>query len=247
MKKLALLVFFITIASSNVFSQSFTFTRISPEYVTYTDTNAYEVKAKALLNPVSGSLQIRIIRTVNELSTGWQPLGTSICNYQLCYATTTDTATETYSSGSTDDSIFVYFYCKNFGEPYIPGSGRVRLRAELVSNPSEFIELEFKGNTTETIGINQISSVVREFSLEQNYPNPFNPVTNINFSIPKNEFVSLKVYDILGREVKSLVSQHMTPGQYTVDFDASGLSSGMYYYSIRAGENVSVKKMVLVK
>jgi hypothetical protein len=91
-----------------------------------------------------------------------------------------------------------------------------------------------------------ISSIVKDFS-NQNYPNPFNPVTNIEFAVDKNDFVLLKIYDILGREVKSLVSQNLTAGEYKVDFDAKGLSSGMYYYSLRAGENISVKKMVLVK
>jgi hypothetical protein len=123
----------------------------------------------------------------------------------------------------------------------------MRVRAELVSNPSQFIELDFRINTSQTIGITQINSLAKEFTLGQNYPNPFNPVTNINFSIPKSEFVSLRVYDILGREVKALVSQSLTAGEYEVNFDASGLSSGMYYYSLRAGDNVSVKKMVLVK
>jgi len=247
MKKIFLVLSFLLITYS-VFSQSFTFTRISPAIVTLSDTTANEVKGKALLNPNSGSMQIRIIRTIEDLTLSWDTLGTSICNYVNCFSADADTVTDTYSSGPADDSIWIYFYCRSFYYPYlIPGAGHVRLRAELVSNPSQFIELDFTANTPQTIGITQISAIVKEFSLGQNYPNPFNPVTNINFSIPKNEFVSLRVYDILGREVKALVSQSLTPGEYEVNFDASGLSSGMYYYSLRAGEYVSVKKMVLVK
>ena len=101
--------------------------------------------------------------------------------------------------------------------------------------------------TPTAIGIQQISSIVKEFSLAQNYPNPFNPNTKINFSIPKGDHVSLRVYDMLGREVAVLVNGLLTAGEYQADFNAKGLSSGMYYYSLRSGDYVDVKKMVLVK
>lgn len=97
-------------------------------------------------------------------------------------------------------------------------------------------------------GINQTSNELPSaFSLEQNYPNPFNPVTNIKFSVPKNGLVKLAVYDITGREVAKLVDQSLTPGSYTYGFDASGLSSGIYLYSLTASEFSSVKKMILIK
>jgi hypothetical protein len=85
------------------------------------------------------------------------------------------------------------------------------------------------------------------FSLSQNYPNPFNPSTSIKFSIPEASDVVLKVYDILGSEVAVLVNEKIEAGNYTVNFDASQFASGMYIYSIKAGEfNVS-KKMMLLK
>ncbi|HAX48849.1 MAG TPA: peptidase S8, partial [Bacteroidetes bacterium] len=86
-----------------------------------------------------------------------------------------------------------------------------------------------------------------KFSLHQNYPNPFNPVTNIKFSIPKSGNVSLKVYDILGREVAELVDEFKPQGNYLVDFNASFLSSGVYFYRLETSEFTEVKKMVLVK
>ena len=89
--------------------------------------------------------------------------------------------------------------------------------------------------------------LVSDYSLNQNYPNPFNPVTTIEFSIPKQEFVNLKVYNILGKEVKNLVSNNLQTGKYTVNFDASNLPSGMYFYKITAGNYSSVKKMTLIK
>jgi hypothetical protein len=246
MKKLFLVLSFLAISYS-AFSQSFTFTRSGPETITITDTNAFEGVIYGLLKPNSGTLNIRLIRTIEDLTSGWQPNGTAICNFRSCFPPELDTVIDEYNSGVSDDTVSFHFYCRNQSNHFVQGAGHMRIRAELVSNPSDFIELDFRANTSQTIGINQIGSIVKEFALSQNYPNPFNPVTNINFGIPKSEFVSLRVYDMLGREVKTLVSQNMTPGMYEVNFDASGLSSGMYYYSLRAGENVSVKKMVLVK
>jgi hypothetical protein len=94
---------------------------------------------------------------------------------------------------------------------------------------------------------NNMSEIPKVYSLAQNYPNPFNPVTKINFAIPKQGFVSLKVYDVLGREVSTLVNEIKQAGTYSIDFDASYLSSGVYFYRIEAGEFEDVKRMVVVK
>jgi len=91
------------------------------------------------------------------------------------------------------------------------------------------------------------NSVPVEFSLSQNYPNPFNPSTTINFSIPEQTNVSLKVYDVLGKEVAELVNKEMSTGFYKVNFDASHLSSGIYFYRISAGSFMQTKKMMLVR
>ncbi|MGH2575022.1 MAG: T9SS type A sorting domain-containing protein, partial [Ignavibacteria bacterium] len=127
-----------------------------------------------------------------------------------------------------------------------PGTGTITVVAKRFTNPSENYTQTF-GAIANPIGIKLISSIVKEFSLNQNYPNPFNPTTNISFSIPTKEFVYLRVYDFLGREVKTLINQDLSPGEYEYEFEADNMSSGFYYYSLRAGENVSVKKMVLVK
>lgn len=98
------------------------------------------------------------------------------------------------------------------------------------------------------IGIQPIAGEVPvNYSLQQNYPNPFNPVTNIKFSIPKAGFVKLVIFDVTGREISTLVSQSMKAGNYVVDFDASSLTSGVYFYRIEAGEYRQTKKMVLIK
>jgi hypothetical protein len=89
--------------------------------------------------------------------------------------------------------------------------------------------------------------ITNDYKLYQNYPNPFNPVTRIDFEIPKKGFVSLKVFDILGREVKSLVNENLQQGSFSVDFNAAELSSGIYFYKIETDGYAEVKKMILFK
>ncbi|MBK7379893.1 MAG: CotH kinase family protein [Ignavibacteriales bacterium] len=86
-----------------------------------------------------------------------------------------------------------------------------------------------------------------QYFLSNNYPNPFNPATFINYQIPEKQFVEIKVYDVLGKEVASLVEQELPPGFYTVRFDASQLSSGVYFYRMKAGDFNITKKLLLVK
>jgi hypothetical protein len=93
----------------------------------------------------------------------------------------------------------------------------------------------------------QINEIPSQFILEQNYPNPFNPSTIISFSIPASEFVTLKVYDILGREIATLVNEEKPAGSYEVNFDASALSSGIYFYTLKAGKFTETKKLILMK
>jgi hypothetical protein len=91
------------------------------------------------------------------------------------------------------------------------------------------------------------SNLPTEFSLEQNYPNPFNPMTEIKFGLPEDAHVTLKVYDLLGREVASLVNETLNAGFKSVSFDASNFPSGIYFYKIQAGKFVNVKKMLLLR
>jgi len=86
-----------------------------------------------------------------------------------------------------------------------------------------------------------------EFSLQQNYPNPFNPTTNIRFQIGDYGFVSLKVFDLLGREVATLVSDRMHAGTYDVTFDAAGLASGAYFCRLQAGNRVQTRRLLLLR
>ena len=91
------------------------------------------------------------------------------------------------------------------------------------------------------------SSVLTSFRLLQNFPNPFNPNTKINYSIWQQSFVTLKVYDLLGREVATLVNEEKPAGEYEVDFIGSNLSSGVYFYQLQAGNFIETKKMILLQ
>jgi len=98
------------------------------------------------------------------------------------------------------------------------------------------------------VSVTQISSEVpKQYSLSQNYPNPFNPVTNIKYRIPKSNFVFLKVYDILGKEIQILVNQEQAAGTYEVNWDASKLPSGIYIYKLTTESFTETKKAVLIK
>jgi hypothetical protein len=96
-------------------------------------------------------------------------------------------------------------------------------------------------------GIQNTGSIAGTYSLKQNYPNPFNPATTINFTIPKAGNVKLAVYDMLGKEIQSIVNTNLNKGSYTATFDGSALSSGIYFYRLEAGEYIETKKMNLVK
>ena len=85
-----------------------------------------------------------------------------------------------------------------------------------------------------TVDVKTIDEIPSEFVLKQNYPNPFNPTTTINYSLPQNSFVTLKIYDILGKEIKTLIQQNEAPGNYSVKFNGDGLASGIYIYKIQA-------------
>ena len=91
------------------------------------------------------------------------------------------------------------------------------------------------------------SRIPDSYKLNQNYPNPFNPSTNIEYSIPSESFVELKVYDVLGNEIASLVNEQQQAGVYRADFTANNLSSGIYFYKLQAGNFIETKKMVLLR
>ena len=120
-------------------------------------------------------------------------------------------------------------------------------------NADYFGTAELTDDLTTSINIRQ--KIPEEFELLQNYPNPFNPNTVIKYHLPENSFVSIKIYDVLGKEVAALVNEMKQPGYYEVNFDGRDLSSGVYIYTINTNNLLSnsghtfmqSKKMLLIK
>jgi photosystem II stability/assembly factor-like uncharacterized protein len=108
-------------------------------------------------------------------------------------------------------------------------------------------QIDFNGMCQYSDQIEVFVSGVLTIKLEQNYPNPFNPVTNIGFTISDFGFVSLKIYDILGNEIATLINEEKQPGTYEVEFDANDLTSGIYFYQLKSGNYLETRKMVMLK
>lgn len=132
---------------------------------------------------------------------------------------------------------FVYFYDELPGVSLFDENG--------ASEGNQWLYDSFTFNVS--VGVDDEEAVVKDYKLGQNYPNPFNPSTSIEFAIPQKENVSIKVYDMLGKEVATVVDKEMASGSHDVQFNAENLSSGMYLYTIKAGNFTQTKKMMLLK
>ena len=105
-----------------------------------------------------------------------------------------------------------------------------------------------KPQEEEPLGVKDVGGLIADkFELAQNYPNPFNPTTMIRFSVPEAGLVTLKVFNLLGEEVSTLINRELVSGVYEVDFNAAHLSTGIYFYTINTGNFSATKKMMLIK
>jgi len=123
----------------------------------------------------------------------------------------------------------------------------IKSQTSLVSKTTAIPRFKLQIYTGVSVSNERQSELPKEFHLSQNYPNPFNPSTTINFSLPENSMVELQVFDIQGRLVSTLINEELTAGYHSKVFNASHLASGMYFYRIKAGTYVSVKKLTLIK
>lgn len=154
------------------------------------------------------------------------------------------------------EPIVHYVFCND--AIFFPGSNKTRFAISGItaingiSNEDIYVA-SIDTSLTPLIGIEPISNNIPEiFELYQNYPNPFNPVTKIKFSIPnstsgRNKLTSLKIYDILGKEIAVPVNEILAPGEYEITWDATGLPSGIYFYRFNSGEYKVTKKLILLK
>jgi agmatine deiminase len=170
-----------------------------------------------------------------------------ISSAKVYWRTDTTVAYSQLSMTSAADTFKAYI-------PAQPLSTNVYYYISAISNSSKTVTKPytapsgyFRFTVTNSTAINNEDEIVKEFNLYQNYPNPFNPVTNIRFTIAKSGFTVLKVYDVMGKEVASLVNSKLEAGKYSVNFNASNLSSGIYFYKIVSGDFSDVKKIALIK
>jgi hypothetical protein len=117
------------------------------------------------------------------------------------------------------------------------------VKSNSISNQTHLLYISGQGTTDVKIN----DEVPKEISLGQNYPNPFNPNTKIVYSLSSPTYVSLEVFDALGRSIQKLVEGYSNAGKHEIIFDGKGYSSGVYYYQLRFGKNIITKKMLLIK
>ena len=136
----------------------------------------------------------------------------------------------------------------NHTENIVDATNSYTLRSQWGSiNPAYYNRWDFDNRRPIVTGVREEPGVPVKFELMQNYPNPFNPMTNIGYTIPTQSFVTLKVYNVLGQEVATIVDEMQKPSKYVATFDAKRFASGVYFYRLQAGTFVDTKKFVLLK
>jgi C-terminal processing protease CtpA/Prc len=153
--------------------------------------------------------------------------------------------------------IITYFTALGTFYPDFTNTQRIGIIPDVEVHPTiagvregrdEVLEVALQYNIINSVEDNISNQIhISNLYLHQNYPNPFNSSTSIEFTLPKPEYVKLKVYNILGKEVATLVAKKLNQGNHTYQFDGSNLASGVYYYQLEAGDFMEVKKMILLK
>ncbi|MDZ7625615.1 MAG: T9SS type A sorting domain-containing protein [Ignavibacteriaceae bacterium] len=185
------------------------------------------------------------VRTLENLPSGWE---SSLCFGELCFApfvdsvaTTPDFQTPPVQPGDTlKTSIHV------FTDQVTIGTGYVQIEVGTFRNPGDRFVLDFTATTDPAVSVNE-NNFLNTYYLFQNYPNPFNPSTRINYNVGEPGLVQLKVYNVLGVEVASLVNEFRNSGNYSVDFRAETFSSGVYFYTLSINNFTQTRKMILEK
>jgi hypothetical protein len=248
MKNLIRLIVIFIVLSVKIYSQSIS---VTPHDINLSDTLGTEMIFAIDVTNISDAQQtVYIVRTINELPEGWT---SSLC-FDACFANWLDsivTAPEFNSSplqvGETREVAVHVFPLDN------PGQGNVQVKIGATRDAENFVvDLTAVVNPT---SVDETSYEPGSYKLLQNYPNPFNPSTKIKFTIPaspksspkERTFVELKIYDVLGNEIATLVNEEKSAGEYEVKFSGERLSSGMYFYTLRAGNFAETKKMILLK
>lgn len=253
MKYLFTLIVFLFIASSS-YSQDITFI---PRQTSVTDTMGKELIFYIDVRNISTIPQtLFVVRSINNIPSTWS---SSIC-LDFCFPPHIDSVATTPTFGSNplqpgelrEVSLHVYTSSN------APGQGTLQLKAGTFRNPNQTITVNFTASTFNPTSVDD-DFTTKDFYLAQNFPNPFsakglsasggNPSTLIRWQSPIGGWQTLKVYDILGKEVATLVDEFREAGKYEIEFKSSvsslQLPSGIYFYQLRIGNYVETKKMIL--
>lgn len=185
------------------------------------------------------------VRTVNNLPSGWE---SQLCFGELCFAPFIDSVATTpdFSTPPVQPNDTLKTSIHVFTDQTSIATAFVQIEVGTFRNPEDRFVLDFTATTDPTVSVNDDISL-NSYYLFQNYPNPFNPSTNISYRISEAGKVQLKVYNILGVEVATLVNEYQYSGDHSVDFNAAGLSSGVYLYTISVNNFTQTRKMILEK
>ena len=212
----------------------------------YEPVGTYEIVVEFEVVNISTMEQtIFEVRTINNVPAGWS---SSLCFGELCFApqvdsvaTTPDFLTQPLQPGDTlETSIHVFTDQTSIATAF------VQIEVGTFRNPEDRFILDFKATTDPTVSVNDDINL-NSYHLFQNYPNPFNPSTKINYRISEAGMVQLKVYNILGVEVATLVNEFQYSGDHSVGFSPAGLSSGVYFYTLSVNNFTQTRKMILEK
>ena len=195
------------------------------------------------------------LSTNNGLS--WTPVNNGLPDYVNNYGWITTLAVSPNGAGGNNlfagtDTAGVYFSTNNGTSWASIGMTDIYINAIAVTKTNLFAGTGsgmWRRSLSEITSVREVvdGKLQGSFALKQNYPNPFNPSTTIKYSIPTSEFLTLKIYDVLGNEVATLVNEEKPAGSYEVSFNAAKLSSGIYFYSLQSGSYTQTKKLILTK
>ncbi len=159
-----------------------------------------------------------------------------------------DTLSAAYYS-TPDSGLVAYYKCDDFEDLGVGGDGPDDVRDFSTNgyNADSYDEPIITATCNVVDVTSETSLIPNNFKLDQNFPNPFNPSTKISWQTPVSSWQTLKVYDLLGREVATLINEYKSAGKYEVEFNAASLPSGVYFYKLNAGEFIETKKMILMK
>jgi len=229
------------ISTAIALDTTFQFLHADPEfYLTSGSTKAF---TGMIYNLNSDSLRLAVVRTINDLPADWS---SSICIDSLCLLETVDSTTA-FMMGFQDS-----VKCELLINAQSLGNGHIQLYLFNLQDENDHIIVDINIYSTSNINIANDPPFPAQPQLYQNFPNPFNPVTTLRYEIPETGLVNITIYNMLGREVKTLINQTQDAGYRSVIWNATNdygipVSAGIYLYQIQAGEYISTKKMVLLK